>query len=231
MRIELLKEVDSTNDYIKKYLDGGENVIVCAERQTKGRGTKGRSFLSDAGGVYLTALIFHENLPAREAFRVMAHAAVAVCRTISGFGVEPSIKWPNDVLIGGRKCCGILIENKLLGDKIRASIIGIGVDVSNDLSELDGIAHSLGDFLKECPSVEEVRERLIREICRESTFEEYLSFVGFLGREITVSQNGVDYLAVAQRILPDGRLEIRKDGENIALSAAEISIRFCEVQS
>lgn len=231
MRIELLKEVDSTNDYIKKFVDGGENVIVCAERQAKGRGTKGRSFLSEAGGVYLSALFFYDNLPAREAFRVMTHAAVAVCRTVRSFGVEPAIKWPNDVLIGGKKCCGILIENKLLGDKIQASIIGIGVDVSNNLSGLEKVAHSLADFLKDCPSVEEVRTTLIREICKESTFEEYLSFVGFLGREITVLQNGESYLAVAQRILPDGRLEIVKDGEKIAISSAEISIRIKEEQS
>ena len=226
MRIELLEEVDSTNDYVKKYLEGGENVVVCAERQSKGRGTKGRSFLSEKGGVYLSALIFHEDLLAADAFRVMAHAAVSVCETVLAFGAKPQIKWPNDILLGGKKCCGILIENILSGDRIRASIVGIGLDVVNDLSDLKEIARSLSNCVDNPPTVEEVRDALIMNFCKPSTFSRYLSFIDFLGQEITVVRGEERFSAVAHRILSDGRLEIRREGTLQVLSAAEISIRL-----
>ena len=226
MRIELLEEVSSTNDYIKKYLDGGEDVVVCARRQSGGKGTKGRSFLSGEGGVYLTALTFYEDLPSRDAFRIMTHAAVAVCKTAWKFGVSPEIKWPNDVLVGGKKLCGILIENVLSGGNVRASIVGMGVNVCNDLGPLGGVAVSLSELLSAPPSVEKVRSMLIENYKKGSSFEEYLSFVQFLGKEILVMESGMSYTAIACRILPDGRLEIKKDGNIRALSAAEITIRI-----
>lgn len=221
MRIEYLKEVSSTNDYIRRYLDGGEDVIVCAERQSAGRGTKGRSFLSEKGGVYLTALTFPKDLPACEAFTVMTHAAVSVCRTVASFGAVPEIKWPNDILVGGRKIAGILIENMLSGEFVRASVVGIGLNVSNDLTGLSGIATRLSDHA--AATVFAARERLIEAYGRESDLCEYLSFVRFLGRTVTVKEGDKEYLARAKAILPDGRLEIEADGTR-ALSAAEISI-------
>ena len=223
MKIELLDEVGSTNDYIKRYLNGGENVIVCAKRQTGGRGTKGRSFLSEAGGVYLSALTFYENLLASDAFWIMTHAAVSVCKTAKQFGAVPQIKWPNDILLNGKKLCGILIENCLRGRFVRASIVGIGLNVCNDLSPLNGIAASLSEVAPAI-TVEEARDALIENYQRKSTFEEYLSFVRFLGKEVRVIDS-VEYVAVARRILSDGRLEVEASGAMRTLSAAEISIK------
>lgn len=225
MRIELLKEVDSTNDYIKKYLDGGEDVIVCAERQSGGKGTKGRSFLSKEGGVYLSALKFYKELSAGEAFKIMTHAAVAVCRTVEHFGVTPEIKWANDVLVQGRKICGILIENMLRENRVHASIVGIGLNVYNDLTGLNDIAVSLSEAAGARFSVERVQNILIENYQRESTMQDYLSYVKFLGREITVFEGEREFRATAQRILPDGRLEISESGFHRVLSAAEIKIR------
>lgn len=224
MKIELLKSAVSTNESIKRYLPLREDVFVCAERQTGGKGTKGRSFLSEVGGVYLSALTFPEALPAREAFRVMAHAAVAVCRTVERFGAVPAVKWANDVLVGGKKICGILVENSLSGEFIDHSIVGIGLNVTNDVSALGGIATSLCECVSAVPSVEEVREELIRSYLRKSTFEEYLSRVGFLGERVQISEGGRVFSAVARAVLPDGRLEIEEDGAVRRLSSAEIKL-------
>lgn len=226
MKIELLEETGSTNDEIRRYLDGGEDVIVCARRQTGGRGTKGRSFLSEEGGVYLTALTFYDDLPAEDAFRIMSHAAAAVCRTAEAFGISPEIKWPNDVLAAGKKLCGILIENVLSGGKVRASIVGIGLNVRNELRGLEEIAVGMKDLLQDPPEADAVRERLIGEYLRPSGFGEYCSHVKFLGRPISVTEGENTYSAVARRILPDGRLEIETERGIRALSAAEISIRI-----
>lgn len=226
MKIELLDEVSSTNDYIKQYLSGGEDIIVSAKRQTGGKGTKGRSFLSEEGGVYLSALTFYRDVPAENAFRVMAHAAVAVCRCAERFGVSPEIKWANDVLVGGKKLAGILIENIFRGKNLHASIVGIGLNAENDLTELKDIAVSLTQTAGKRVPVQEAREALIGEIGRESGFDEYLARVRFLGRTVKITEGGREYFARAEKILDDGRLLVVKDGAERALSAAEVSIRF-----
>lgn len=225
MKIELLKEVGSTNDYIKKYLDGGEGVIVCAKRQSGGKGTKGRSFLSKEGGVYMSALNFYKDLSAGEAFKIMTHAAVSVCRTVEFFGVTPEIKWANDVLVQGRKICGILIENVLRENHVHASIVGIGLNVCNDLTGLENIAVNLSEAAGALFSVERVQSVLIENYQRASTMQDYLSYAKFLGREITVIEGEREYHAIAERILSDGRLEINECGLTRVLSAAEIKIK------
>lgn len=224
MKIVLLDEIDSTNRFCERMLDEGEDLIVCARRQTEGMGTNGRSFLSDEGGVYLSALTFYDDLPAGDAFRIMAHAALSVCRTAEDFGLSPRIKWPNDVLVGGKKLAGILIRNVIGGGKIRASIVGIGLNVCNDLSALGGIALSLSDAAGKTIPTDEARDRLIGHLKEETDFRDYLSRAAFLGEEILVCEGEKRYSAIARRILPDGRLEIDRAGAVRALSSAEIRI-------
>ncbi len=225
MKIEYLDEVDSTNSYIRRYLDVGEDVIVCARRQTGGRGTKGRSFCSEEGGVYLSALTFYRDLPVSRAFRIMTHSAVSVCRTAKAFGAEVQIKWPNDVFAAGRKLSGTLIENVFAGDKVRCSIVGIGLNVNNDVSALGGIAVALSELVGRVKT-EEVRDELIANLMRRDDFSDYLSFVRFLGKEITVIEGEKSYPAVAREVSEDGRLIVDAGGQTHALSAAEISVRF-----
>lgn len=224
MKIERLKSVGSTNEYIKKYIESGEDIAVFADVQTGGKGTKGRSFLSDMGGVYLSVLTFHADMPPANSFRIMTHAAVSVCRTAEEFGIVPEIKWPNDIRAGGKKLAGILIENGLFGGKIAYSIVGVGLNVSNDVSSLGGIAVSMSSFLSDPPAVEDVRISLLNHYLKPSAFEEYLSFVRFLGEKVDVTEGEERYIATASRILPDGRLEVIKDGKAHILTSAEIAL-------
>ena len=224
MRKICLEETASTNDYIKKFLPLGEDVIVCAKRQTGGKGTKGRSFSSKEGGVYLSALTFPEKLPAKEAFLVMAHAAVAVCKTAEHYALHPEIKWSNDVLLSGKKLAGILIENELSGGFVKASVVGIGMNVENSLLGLENIAVRLKDLLPTPPSCEEARDLLIENYLKESSFDDYLARIRFLGREVLVTEGDRRYSALAKAVLPDGRLLIEEGGRERRLSAAEIAI-------
>ncbi len=226
MKIERLNEIDSTNLYIKRYLSSGQDVVVCARTQSEGRGTKGRSFLSQKGGVYLSKLTFYDKLPAQEGFAVMRNAAVAVCRTLKKYGVQPQIKWPNDILVNGKKLCGILIENVFSGNALRASIVGIGLNVTNDVSPLSEIATSILQETGKVYGVDEVTQELIKQLDLSSTVEEYRSFVHFLGKEVRVTEGENEYLATALSIEEDGRLRIRADAGEKVLSAAEISLRI-----
>ena len=227
MKIEILDEVGSTNDYIKRYLSSGEDRIVVAKRQTGGKGTKGRSFLSNEGGVYLSALRFFSRFPARDAFRIMQHAAVAVCRTVESYGVKAQIKWSNDVLVNGKKIAGILIENGFSGSNLVNSVVGIGLNVQNDLGELSDIAVNLNDAAGRELPFGEVRDRLIRNFCDTDWLqsEEMYRERVLLGR-ITVTERENSYVATARRVLDDGKLEIECEGEVRALSAAEISVKY-----
>ena len=227
MKIEFLDEVDSTNDYIKRYLSFGEDRIVVSKRQTGGKGTKGRSFLSDEGGVYLTALNFYSGLPARDAFLIMAHAAVSVCKTAEAFGLLPEIKWANDVFLNGKKLAGILVENSLECGSVKSSIVGIGLNVCNDLSGIKKIAISLSEAAGKKIPYEKARDILIENLQKKDSFDEYVKRVRFLGREVSVTESGGNiYTAKAVKVCSDGRLEIERDGERILLSAAEISLKI-----
>lgn len=225
MRKVFLEETESTNLRIRQFMDGGEDIAVVARRQTGGRGTKGRSFLSKEGGVYCSFLRFYHDLPASEAFRIMTHAAVSVCRTAEEFGISPKIKWPNDIFVGTRKLSGILIENVFAGSSVRASIVGIGINVTNDISSLGDIAVSMQELLGAPPSAECVADALIRHYEEESSFDDYLSRLGFMG-EVTVAEGDSVYPAVARRVLPNGSLEVETAQGIRSLDAAEITIRF-----
>ena len=225
MKIEILEEVQSTNEYIKRYLPSGEDTIVVAKRQTGGKGTKGRSFLSKEGGVYLTALNFYRGFFAKDAFLIMAHAATAVCRTAEYFGLSPEIKWPNDIYLAGKKLAGILIENILEGDQLKVSIIGIGLNVNNDLGEVSDIAVGLSEAAGKSIATEQARELLIQNLQELDDFDDYLERVRFLGREVLVVENGKRYPAKAVEISTDGRLKVECEGREAYLSAAEISLK------
>ena len=142
----LLEErVDSTNLYLRR-LSGAvpDGTAVIAKAQRAGRGRAGRSFLSPEGGLYLSVLL----RPAVEPERLPTLtpvAAAAVCRAVEKTcGVSCGIKWPNDVLLDGKKICGILVESVLGGEK-NCVIVGIGINANTPSfpEELRGIAGSI----------------------------------------------------------------------------------------
>lgn len=129
-----LDTVDSTNNELKRRADAGapEGLVVIAGRQTSGRGRQGRSFQSPAGkGLYLSALLRPETVPA-EAAALTAWTAVAVCDGIeAACSLRPGIKWTNDLIVNGRKLCGILVEGRTDGQRLRYLAVGIGINVGH----------------------------------------------------------------------------------------------------
>lgn len=226
MKIVRLEEVDSTNLYAKARAGEGEDLVVTAKRQTGGMGTKGRSFSSEEGGVYLTRLTFYRNFPAAEAFRVMAGASVAVCRTLERFGLSAGIKWPNDVYVQGRKICGILIENTFSGPLLSRSIVGIGLNVNNELpAELSGVALSMRGAAGRPFDREEVENALIEESGKSFPVSEYLSRLQFLGEEAVLvcgeERISARILSVDER---GGLIAETAEGKR-RFTAAEVSLR------
>ena len=123
--------VDSTNNVCKALAAQGlDNTAVIARAQTAGKGRLGRSFQSPEGGLYLSVL--WRNCPAEQLLTVTPLAAVAVCRAVESLcDTDCGIKWCNDVVLAGRKLCGILTESQLRPDgSAEWLVVGIGVNVA-----------------------------------------------------------------------------------------------------
>ena len=221
------KEIDSTNNYIKTMRSLGKDVIVTAEMQTGGRGTKGRSFLSRKGGVYLSSLSHFQDFPTEKAFKIMIRAAVAVCKVLEKYDLQPVIKWPNDIHVNGKKICGILIENTFSAKYITSSIVGIGLNVNNVLSaELVEIATTMQAETGGLFDVEEVTQVLINELQKERSIDEYRGYVGYMGKEAVILLGAESKKAVLRSVDEDGSLWVELDGKLQKLTAAEVSLRL-----
>lgn len=226
MRIIELAECDSTNEYLKR-LNGEEDTIVTAMRQTAGKGTKGRSFSSADGGLYLSVMRFYENFSAANAFEIMINSCVAVCKTVEGFGIKPVIRWANDVLVNGRKICGTLIENTFAGANIRRSIVGMGINVNNELPpELSQIAVSMREILGNRLNLQTVKQAHIANLQKSFTIDDYKNYIDWFGKEVVLRTDKESYTATALDVTADGRLVVSRDGKIIEISSAEVSLRL-----
>lgn len=225
MKIVYFDEIDSTNDYCKTQT---QDLIVVAARQTTGRGTKGRNFISQEGGVYLSVVKFDVALKSSQAFKIMVNTAVAVCKTLEDFALSPVIKWPNDVLVNGKKISGTLIENTFCGSVISRSIVGVGINVNNALvPELTDIATTVALETKDDVCVAQVREKLIEYIQREYSISDYKRRVDWFGKKIKLIKRDGVKTVVAKDVTDDGRLVVEDDcGKCVAVSSAEVSLRF-----
>lgn len=137
--LKLLAVTESTQEEVRRLAEQGapEGTMVISEEQTRGRGRMGRKWYSPPGKGIWMSLLFKPELPVSSAPQLTLLTAVAVCRAIRGAaGVEAGIKWPNDILIGGKKVCGIILESAGEDGRIRFAVAGIGIDVNLSEEEL-----------------------------------------------------------------------------------------------
>lgn len=221
MKTTIFDTLPSTNDYCETR-EFGEDTAIIAREQTGGKGTKGRSFSSPRGGVYLS-LVRYYPCKAENSFSLMIASCMAVVKTLKLYGVSAGVKWPNDVFLNGKKICGILIKNSFEGENVKKSITGIGVNVNNDIpKDLADIAINLKSVVGEV-DIDEFYKRLIENLYADYSVDEYRSRNIVLGKEITVIKNGESRKAVAEDIAADGSL-VLKGGER--LFYGEVTIRF-----
>ena len=131
--IRVFQETTSTNDVIEKLARDGvrEGVVVFAESQTKGRGRLGRKWLSPAKKGLWFSVLLRPSLRPDELTQITVASAASLRRAIHlQTELSPQIKWPNDILINGKKTAGILTELKAEVDRVNYVILGIGVDVN-----------------------------------------------------------------------------------------------------
>jgi BirA family biotin operon repressor/biotin-[acetyl-CoA-carboxylase] ligase len=149
--IQVFQETTSTNDVIEKLARDGvkEGVVVFAESQTKGRGRLGRKWISPSRRGLWFSILLRPDLRPVAATQLTVAAATALRRAIAAqTGLPPEIKWPNDILIGGRKVAGILTELNAELDRVKYVILGMGVDVNLNAADFPADLRSLATSLK-----------------------------------------------------------------------------------
>ena len=136
-----LKEIDSTNSYLKarKNLLRRHGLVVIAEMQNSGRGRAGRKFTSVIGSNLTFSVVLHPNLPVQEIQIFTLLAGVAVARVLENYVNNIRLKWPNDVLVNEKKICGILLETITIPDKsFPVLIMGIGLNTKGHVNDYPG---------------------------------------------------------------------------------------------
>lgn len=236
--VEVLESVDSTNDYAKKkakeLVDG--SVIISLE-QVKGKGRRGRSFHSGKGdGIYLSIILKPGFEPAKAPF-ITSIAGAALVNTFNKFNIQTKIKWPNDVLINGKKVAGILTEMSADMEFIEYIVLGVGINVSGleFPSELKNIATSLkleGYDVKKLSIIWQFiyEFELLYNLYLNENTSEVVNILrnnsSVLGKQINVHYMNEIESAIAVDINNQGALIIKtQEGEVKELSSGEISIR------
>lgn len=218
------EEIDSTNDTAFRLGEQGspEGLCIFAEHQRKGRGRLGRSWVCPRGKGILFSILLKPSLPPSEVSRITLVAAVSVIQAIRKItGKTLGIRWPNDVLYGDKKVCGILTEMSAEADRMKFVVVGIGVNVNARSAELPEGATSLKEIAGEEVSRVDFAKDLLREIEKDMTrlkqgrfkelAEEWETYSVTSGRRITATLFDKKIYGQALGIDEHGALWIRKD--------------------
>ena len=242
--VRCLDLIDSTNSYLKREaVNGAPNGLVAvANEQTAGRGRSGRRFFSAADcGVYLSVLLRPHCEP-QKTMTLTAHAAVAVCEAIvRACGVETEIKWTNDVILNGRKLCGILTEITLEGETglVDSVVIGIGVNVNYRPKDFPEELRAVAGSIYSETGVRVDRARLAAEMILAldrmseaweqnpyAYLDAYRIRCTTQGKEVRVIRGSTVRDAFALEITDDFALRVRyADGAEEILNSGEVSVR------
>ncbi len=231
--------IDSTNTYAKKIAsDKVDGTVIISEEQIKGRGRLGRIWDSKAyEGIWMSIILKPNILPYRAPFiTIMAGSCIA--KALNNLGVDVGIKWPNDIILNGKKLCGILTELSAEIERVNYVVLGIGMNVKNlnFPDEIENIATSLYKEGYEISRVDIVREILyelekyyteyIVDGNSKNIIDLYKNYSVILNKKIYMIKNDEKELVECIDINSEGNLVIKKqDGTITEAISGEISIR------
>jgi len=212
-----------------------EGTVIVADEQTAGKGRLKRIWLSPKGNIALSVILYPDVAYLPSLIMIASLAVVHCIEAVTG--LKSQIKWPNDVLINGRKVCGILIESDVKGNMVDYAIIGIGINVDLRLSDFPDIlstatslSHELG---REVSRLDVIRQLLV-EIERlyltlqtgGSIYEEWRDSLVMFGRRVRVKLGRTIYEGVAESVTTDGSLLLRhSDGSLTKIVGGDVTLR------
>ena len=239
MRIKWFEELDSTSSELLRHVGDYDNLsVVAAVNQTAGRGQRGNRWFSAPGdNLTFSFLLRPESLPAREVMALTCFATLAVRDALREEGVDAVIKWPNDIYVGKRKICGMLVENGLEGPDIAWSVIGIGINLNQtafpggvlnptSLKRLTGKTYDPSAFLEKlCRGLESRLPALATQEGRNGLRKDYereLFQKKILARYRDLA-TGEEFVGTIRGITPGGLLRIEAEGRERTFGFKEVS--------
>ena len=237
MELIFLEEVGSTNAYVKQHMSElSDSTVVYTSHQTDGRGRLSRKWI-DTGenNIYMTFCL-KPSYEFQEIYsNLTQYLSVVLCKTLEKYGVDSKIKWPNDVLVDGKKIAGILSETSMQGSSFKGIALGIGVNLNTSQTLLDSIdkpATSLAVILNK----EIDREKFLKTLTDEFFLnynrflntgfamirDFYLNHASFLNTDISVNVLGKIESGCAVDITQDGALVLEKDNIKNTLLIGDI---------
>lgn len=234
-----LDTVDSTNLYAKANLANlADKSVVCADVQTSGHGRFNRAWIDLGSGNIFMSLV----LKPSDAFsyvypNITQYFSVILCKVLEKYGLHPQIKWPNDVLINGKKIAGILSESVIKGSEFKGLVLGVGINLNASEESLKLIIDKEATALNLELNLETVDRKDFLNKLLDKFFENYDEFLlngfsmiadeyvkrnCFLGKEISVQVFDEKKLGFAKAINADGELVLEKDGNEFILTMGDI---------
>ncbi|MDQ1330176.1 MAG: BirA family transcriptional regulator [Thermodesulfobacteriota bacterium] len=219
-KIHYYAEVSSTMDIARELARKGSPhfTVVISGIQTKGRGRLKRAWLSDKGGIYFT-IILRPQIPVLLSSKTNFMASVVLVKTLREmFGIEAMVKWPNDILVSGRKVSGMLSEMEAEADMLSFINIGIGINANNDPSSRAPLAISLKQILKRDVSRKEILTRYLDALERrinagdyDRVIPEWKYYTCTINKEVKiVTTNGI-FSGLAIDVDENGSLILKQD--------------------
>lgn len=229
MNIIWLDSVDSTNsEALRRLPELPSGTVLAAREQTAGRGQRGNTWFSEPGKNLTFSIVLKygegwlEPLAASQAMWLNYLISVAVVDFLQSHAIWCKVKWPNDIYVGQNKICGILIENTLAGDKLAASVIGVGININQREFPQLANATSLWSLTGKTPSLEKCLEQVLelfenRIECLYNPAEQRGLFSTYSTHLFNADTQAHyhdlltdrEYIGIIQGVAPDGRLCIR----------------------
>jgi BirA family biotin operon repressor/biotin-[acetyl-CoA-carboxylase] ligase len=238
--IRYYEQTGSTNDDALEWINQGapDKGLVVADEQTAGRGRMDRRWVTRRGTSLAFSVIFKPEATELVPFYAPLGALGVALALEAAVEAQPSIKWPNDVLVGGKKVCGILAEAAWEGDRLAGLVLGIGINIATSAVRLeddflfpaDSLQHSLGRALNRVELLVETLKQIFLWQNRLGSAEfmtEWNNRLAFRGQRVYINRPGMDGVAgEVLRIGQDGLLWIRQDNNiDISVSAGDVSLR------
>lgn len=223
-----LENIDSTNLWAKNNIETlDDKTVVFAEAQTQGRGRLQRTWVDLGKGNLFMSLVLKPGENFDECYaNLTQYMSVTLCRVLEEYNIKPEIKWPNDVLINGKKIAGILSEASVRGTTFKGLVLGIGVNLNakeEDFAQIDKKVTALNIETGREIDLKEFKTALIEEFFKNyETFlslgfefikKDYLSRANFLDKELCVSLINETKTGVAKGVTDSGEL-VLCNGEN-----------------
>ena len=240
MQILTLKEVDSTNFYAKNNLEAlSDKTIIQALRQTFGHGRFSRKWIDLGGENLYLSFVLKPSTDFLESYsNLTQYLSVVLCEVLENYGLIPSIKWPNDVLINDKKIAGILSETVMQGTELKGLILGIGVNLNVDKKDIkkvtDKVITALNLEINEKVDLQNFTKDLVAKFFEKydefllNGFriikQDYLNYANFLNENVKVETINGTVSGIAASITDCGELVLKNNEKDLVLTSGDIFI-------